>query len=73
MYVCVAVMCESLGLGMKDKCLPSAMTEPVRTATMELALQLFPPLLSVLHLLQTPHTNLGILLSSFSVAVPVLF
>ncbi|MCJ8733867.1 hypothetical protein PDJAM_G00228600 [Pangasius djambal] len=56
-----AIMCESLGLGMKDKCLPRAMTEPttVRTATMELSLQLFPPLLSVLQSLQTPHTNLG--------------
>ncbi|XP_060783445.1 uncharacterized protein ccdc142 isoform X3 [Neoarius graeffei] len=56
-----AIMCESLGLGMKDKCLPRAMMEPctVRTATMELALQLFPPLLSVLQLLQNPHTNLG--------------
>ncbi|XP_026796493.3 uncharacterized protein ccdc142 isoform X2 [Pangasianodon hypophthalmus] len=56
-----AIMCESLGLGMKDKCSPRTTTEPstVRTATMELTLQLFPPLLSVLQLLQTPHTNLG--------------
>ncbi|KAK3535435.1 hypothetical protein QTP70_016856 [Hemibagrus guttatus] len=56
-----AIMCESLGLGMKDKCLPKAMMVPstVRTTTMDLSLQLFPPLLSVLQLLQTPHTNLG--------------
>ncbi|XP_060741775.1 uncharacterized protein ccdc142 [Tachysurus vachellii] len=56
-----ATMCESLGLGMKDKCLPRAMRVPssVRTATMDLSLQLFPPLLSVLQLLQTTHTNLG--------------
>ncbi|KAM9470326.1 uncharacterized protein ccdc142 isoform 2-T2 [Clarias gariepinus] len=52
-------MCESLGVGMKDKCLPRAMTEPsiVRTATMEITLQLFPLLLSVLQLLQTSHTS----------------
>ncbi|XP_017329236.1 uncharacterized protein ccdc142 isoform X3 [Ictalurus punctatus] len=56
-----AIMCESLGLGTKDKCSPRATTEPssVRTATMEVVLQLFPPLLSVLQLLQTPQTNFG--------------
>ncbi|XP_046706287.1 uncharacterized protein ccdc142 isoform X2 [Silurus meridionalis] len=45
----------------KDKCLPRATTDPstVRTATMEIAFQLFPPLHFVLQLLQTPHTNSG--------------
>ncbi|XP_062856392.1 uncharacterized protein ccdc142 [Trichomycterus rosablanca] len=55
------MMCKSLGSGLKDKCLPGAVADPttVRTVTMKLTLQLFPPLLSVIQLLQTPHNNPG--------------
>ncbi|XP_022539415.2 uncharacterized protein ccdc142 [Astyanax mexicanus] len=53
------MMCASLGLGVNDKCLPRPVPEnsAVRTATMDLTIQLFPPLFCVLHLLQTPDPN----------------
>ncbi|KAI4887896.1 hypothetical protein NFI96_012472 [Prochilodus magdalenae] len=53
------MMCASLGLGLKDKCLPRPVLEnsAVRTTTMDLTLQLFPPLFSVLHILHSPDPD----------------
>uniref|UniRef100_A0A8C1YP76 Coiled-coil domain containing 142 n=1 Tax=Cyprinus carpio TaxID=7962 RepID=A0A8C1YP76_CYPCA len=50
------LMCLSLGSGLKEKCVPGFKQErfAVRTATMDLILQLFPPLHIVLQLLQCP-------------------
>ncbi|KAK7138461.1 hypothetical protein R3I94_013933 [Phoxinus phoxinus] len=47
------MMCVSLGSGLKEKCVPAVKHErcAVRTATMDLILQLFPPLHTVLKLL----------------------
>ncbi|XP_036425233.1 uncharacterized protein ccdc142 [Colossoma macropomum] len=55
------IMCASLGLGLNDKCLPRPVLEnsAVRTITMDLTLQLFPPLLSVLQLLHSPDPDSG--------------
>ncbi|XP_066504576.1 uncharacterized protein ccdc142 [Hoplias malabaricus] len=55
------MMCASLGLGVNDKCLPRPVLEnsDVRTTTMDLTLQLFPPLLSVLQLLQSQKPQTG--------------
>ncbi|XP_058654683.1 uncharacterized protein ccdc142 isoform X4 [Onychostoma macrolepis] len=53
------MMCLSLGSGLKEKCVPGFKQErcAVRTATMDLILQLFPPLHIVLQLLQCPDVE----------------
>uniref|UniRef100_A0A671KHM2 Coiled-coil domain containing 142 n=1 Tax=Sinocyclocheilus anshuiensis TaxID=1608454 RepID=A0A671KHM2_9TELE len=53
------MMCLSLGSGLKEKCVPGFKQERciVRTATMDLFLQLFPPLHIVLQLLNTNKIN----------------
>lgn len=53
------MMCLSLGSGLKEKCVPGFKRErcAVRTATMDLILQLFPPLHIVLQLLQCPDVK----------------
>ncbi|XP_067312507.1 uncharacterized protein ccdc142 [Pseudorasbora parva] len=67
------VMCVWLGSGLKEKCVPLVKQErcAVRTATMELILQLFPPLHTVLQLPGDPggsdshrKTHLGLLCRS---------
>ncbi|XP_073676828.1 uncharacterized protein ccdc142 [Garra rufa] len=52
-------MCLSLGSGLKEKCVPGLKQErsAVRTTTMDLILQLFPPLHIVLQLLQCPDVE----------------
>ncbi|XP_056328436.1 uncharacterized protein ccdc142 [Danio aesculapii] len=53
--------CLSLGSGLKEKCVPGAKQErcAIRTATMDLILQLFLPLHTVLQLLQHPDIESG--------------
>ncbi|KAI2644320.1 Coiled-coil domain-containing protein 142 [Labeo rohita] len=53
------MMCLSLGSGLKEKCVPGFKQErcAVRTTTMDLILQLFPPLHIVLQLLQSPDVD----------------
>ncbi|XP_056099048.1 uncharacterized protein ccdc142 isoform X1 [Rhinichthys klamathensis goyatoka] len=67
------MMCVSLGSGLKEKCVPAVKHERcvVRTATMDLILQLFPPLHTVLKLLpgergsrSLRETHLGLLCRS---------
>lgn len=67
------MMCVSLGSGLKEKCVPAVKHErcAVRTATMDLILQLFPPLHTVLQLLHGERgsgslreTRLGLLCRS---------
>lgn len=67
------MMCVSLGSGLKEKCVPAVKHEKcaVRTATMDLILQLFPPLHTVLQLLHGERgsgslreTRLGLLCRS---------
>ncbi|XP_077057758.1 uncharacterized protein ccdc142 [Siphateles boraxobius] len=67
------MMCLSLGSGLKEKCVPAVKRErcAVRTATMDLILQLFPPLHTVLKLLpgergcrSLRETHLGLLCRS---------
>ncbi|XP_048032160.1 uncharacterized protein ccdc142 isoform X2 [Megalobrama amblycephala] len=55
------MICVSLGSGLKEKCVPAVKQErcAVRTATMDLILQLFPPLHTVLQLLQHPDIEPG--------------